>query len=194
MKITNASAPILAILALAAFGCGGPPPPVAVTVATPAPPPPPVVVTVAAPPPPAMTGAELNVPGSIEFEVDQDQLKNNQATAACLQAMVVILQNAKNLQKIRVEGHTDSDGNFQHNMELSERRAGVVIRWLVDHGVDGGRLHGVGCASKDPLWPNTTAENKQKNRRTEFDIELIDGHQPDGFTQACAPNPAQAHH
>jgi OOP family OmpA-OmpF porin len=191
MNMTKATAPILAILALAAAGCGAPPPPVAVVAPPPAPTP--VVVTVAPAAPPAMTGAELNVPGSIEFEVDQDTLKNNQATASCLQAMVVILQNAKNLQKIRVEGHTDSDGNFQHNLELSERRAGTVIRWLVDHGVDGGRLHGVGCASKDPIYPNTTADNKQKNRRTEFDIEVIDGHPPDGFTQACAPNPMQKH-
>ena len=95
--------------------------------------------------------------------------------------------------RVRVEGHTDSDGNPQGNLALSEKRAGSVISWLTGKGIDAKRLHGVGCGARDPLVPNTSAENKQKNRRTEFDVEDVDGHKPDGYTDACVPNPALHH-
>jgi hypothetical protein len=46
-------------------------------------------------------------------------------------------------------------------------------------------------AARDPLVPNDSAEHKQKNRRTEFDIEELGGKRPDGYTAACAPNSAR---
>lgn len=68
-----------------------------------------------------------------------------------------------------------------------------MVKWLLDKGVEGKRLYAVGCGSRDPLVPNTSAENKQKNRRTELDVEQFDGKQPEGFTAACAPNPGRKH-
>ena len=108
--------------------------------------------------------------------------------------MVGSQQNAKNITLLRVEGHTDSDGDPAANQVLSEHRAQAVVDYLVSHGVDRGRLRPVGCASRDPLFPNDTAEHKALNRRTEFDIEMINGARPEGYTEPCAPNPEQKHY
>ncbi len=67
---------------------------------------------------------------------------------------------------LRVEGHTDADGDA--NQKLSERRARVVARRLVGMGVDCKRLLPVGFGGTKPVAPNDTAENKSKNRRLAF--------------------------
>ena len=92
------------------------------------------------------------------------------------------------ITKLRVEGHTDSDGDDASNQALSERRAQAVVDWLVSHGVERHRLLAVGCGERDPLVPNTTAENKRSNRRTEFDIEEVSGRRFSLATDHCAPN------
>ena len=63
-----------------------------------------------------------------------------------------------------------------------------MVKWLVDHGVAAGRFAAAGCAARDPLVPNDTAEHKQKNRRTEFDVEQIGGKRPNSYTNPCEPN------
>lgn len=159
-----------------------PPPPGA-----PAPPPP------AAPPPPPMKGAQLDIPGEIEFDVGVATIKDTPSSRAVLEAVLKVLTDTPSITRVRVEGHTDTDGSAKLNLGLSEKRAASVIAWLVGKGIDPKRLHNVGCGSKDPLVPNTSAENKHKNRRTEFDVEQVDGKKPDGYTEACAPNPALHH-
>lgn len=69
---------------------------------------------------------------------------------------------------LRVEGHTDADGDSAVNQKLSERRALAVARQLVAKGVDCKRLLPVGFGGGKPLAPNDTAENKAKNRRLVF--------------------------
>ncbi len=105
-----------------------------------------------------------------------------------LNQVATIMKNFPQINRIRVEGHTDSDGNSADNLTLSENRAKAVITWLVAHGVDQSRFSFEGCAARDPLVPNDTAEHKQRNRRTEFDIELLDGKAPPGYTTPCAHN------
>jgi outer membrane protein OmpA-like peptidoglycan-associated protein len=137
-----------------------------------------------------MVGAQLDIPGEIEFDVGAATIKDTPNSHRVLDAAFDALSHSPQITRIRVEGHTDSDGAKDLNLSLSEKRAGSVIAWLTGKGIDAKRLHGVGCGARDPLVPNTSVENKQKNRRTEFDVEEIDGKKPDGFTEACAPNPA----
>jgi len=147
------------------------------------------------PPPPALveattTGAQIDVPGTIEFDRDKASMHHTlPGTQDTLDNVRKILVANPQITKLRIEGHTDSDGLETANQSLSERRAQLVLKWLVSKGIDEKRLVAVGCAAKDPLVPNTSEPNKQKNRRTEFDIEEIDGKQPADFTDACAPNP-----
>ncbi|HEV7554972.1 MAG TPA: OmpA family protein [Kofleriaceae bacterium] len=146
-------------------------------------------------PPPALveattTGAEIDVPGSIEFEPDKAQLHHSTVeTRGTLEAVLKILQDNPSITRVRIEGHTDGDGSEAHNQYLSDHRAIAVVEWLVTKGVARNRLVAVGCAASDPIVPNTSAANKQRNRRTEFDIEELDGKRPSGYTQSCAPNP-----
>jgi OmpA-OmpF porin, OOP family len=152
------------------------------------------------PPPPAGPPAPIQVQGlqlegaqlagipDIEFDTGQATIKATAANAATLGLLVVGSKQNPNITLLRVEGHTDSDGDAASNQALSERRAQAVADWLVSHGVDRGRLHPVGCASRDPIFPNDSPEHKARNRRTEFDIETIGGNRPDGYTEACAPN------
>jgi outer membrane protein OmpA-like peptidoglycan-associated protein len=72
--------------------------------------------------------------------------------------------------KITVTGHTDNVGDFYLNVELSKDRARAVADYLVQKGVAEGRIEYKGLGGLYPLAPNTTEENKMKNRRVEFAV------------------------
>jgi OOP family OmpA-OmpF porin len=180
----SALAVVLGSVAVAA--CGSKPPPPA-----PPPPPPPAAPPPPAPAPPAMTGAQLDIQGDIEFDIGKATIRDTPASQSVLNQVLKILQTTPQMTKLRIEGHTDSDGKPDQNQQISLDRANAVVKWLVDKGVPAGRLSAVGCAAKDPLVPNDTPEHKQRNRRTEFDVEEMDGKPPAGFTAACKPNPSR---
>jgi chemotaxis protein MotB len=70
---------------------------------------------------------------------------------------------------ILVEGHTDSqpisNGRFESNWELSSARAGVVVRYLVEHGIEPYRLASMGRADNVPAAIGNTPEAYAANRR-----------------------------
>ncbi len=72
--------------------------------------------------------------------------------------------------KLEVRGHTDIAGTEEYNQRLSELRAASVIAALIERGVAPARLRSRGFGASDPLAPNDTEENRQRNRRTEFVI------------------------
>ncbi len=73
--------------------------------------------------------------------------------------------------KIKIVGHTDSDGDDAANLELSKKRAESVKKSLVnDFGVDAGMLETDGKGESEPVSPNDTPQNKANNRRVEFVI------------------------
>jgi outer membrane protein OmpA-like peptidoglycan-associated protein len=71
---------------------------------------------------------------------------------------------------LRVVGHADARGRAKRNLALSEQRARAVVTYLIDKGIDGGRLKAVGYGETRPVAPNDTAENRAKNRRIEVEI------------------------
>jgi outer membrane protein OmpA-like peptidoglycan-associated protein len=71
---------------------------------------------------------------------------------------------------IEVSGHTDNIGNDDFNQKLSENRAKAVYDYLIAHKVDPDRLVYKGYGKTQPIAPNTTEEDRAKNRRTEFKI------------------------
>lgn len=71
--------------------------------------------------------------------------------------------------KLMIEGHTDSEGEFDFNMQLSADRAAAVKGYLVDNfGVDSERLRTIGLGQTQPVDTNDTAEGRQQNRRVEL--------------------------
>lgn len=71
---------------------------------------------------------------------------------------------------LEVRGHTDDIGGIEFNQRLSEARARAVVQALVERGIDSVRLRARGMGMMYPLVPNTSEENRAKNRRTEFRI------------------------
>lgn len=71
--------------------------------------------------------------------------------------------------KVKVVGHTSSDGDDKANMELSQKRAAAVKDLLVkEFGVDEARLETEGKGETQPIADNKTKEGKTANRRVEF--------------------------
>ncbi len=75
------------------------------------------------------------------------------------------------MPRIEISAHADSDASNAYNLALSERRAKSVVDYLVNQGVGAGRLTAVGYGEERPAVPNTSRENKAKNRRVEFNVQ-----------------------
>ncbi len=85
------------------------------------------------------------------------------------------------VRTLRIEGHTDNDGDDDFNMTLSQERAEAVKAYLVGQGIDPARLKAVGFGEGRPVVPNNTAAGRARNRRVEFHVTGNDG--------AAAPKP-----
>ena len=80
---------------------------------------------------------------------------------------VAVLENNPGLN-IEIQGYTDSTGAENYNLMLSQKRADSVMDFLVNRGIDPGRLSAKGYGSANPVASNDTAEGRAKNRRVEF--------------------------
>jgi outer membrane protein OmpA-like peptidoglycan-associated protein len=70
--------------------------------------------------------------------------------------------------KIEIRGHTDNTGSPAANMALSSDRAFTIMDYLLSKGIPKSRLSFKGYGDTKPIAPNTTEEEKARNRRTEF--------------------------
>ena len=91
------------------------------------------------------------------------------ASKAVLGDVFQVLMDAPDL-RIRVEGHTDSQGDEEQNVSLSQARAEAVVRHLVELRVDKGRLEAIGFGPSRPVDTNRTESGRSNNRRVELHI------------------------
>ena len=76
---------------------------------------------------------------------------------------------------VYVVGHTDNQGSFDYNMDLSERRATSVVNALQhDHGVEQARMKAVGAGPIAPVSSNDTEEGRRQNRRIDIGFRMPD--------------------
>ena len=73
-------------------------------------------------------------------------------------------------QGVLIEGHTDSTGNAEYNLDLSQRRANSVLEFLHSEGLKPRRLEAVGLGMQRPVADNHSAEGRKRNRRVEIVI------------------------
>ncbi|MEM7245933.1 MAG: OmpA family protein [Acidobacteriota bacterium] len=69
--------------------------------------------------------------------------------------------------RFEIQGHTDSSGAYEHNQQLSDRRARSVMEYLVGRGVPGHSLVSVGYSENVPVASNDTVEGRALNRRVD---------------------------
>ena len=86
-----------------------------------------------------------------------------------LDAVAGILMRFPTME-VRIEGNTDSQGSDESNLTLSQSRADSVRAYLIQAGVEPGRLTAEGFGESRPLEDNGSAEGRAANRRVEFHI------------------------
>lgn len=103
--------------------------------------------------------------GGIKFKIGSSNLAEESKTV-----IMKVFQTLKDYPEIQVEisGHTDNTGSRTNNLKLSKARAQSVKQFLVDEGIDAGRLSAIGLGPDHPIATNTTEVGRAKNRRIEF--------------------------
>lgn len=102
---------------------------------------------------------------NILFEVDKATLLPR--SYAEINRIAELLQENPDT-RFRIEGHTDSDGEDDYNLELSQKRAEAVKIAMIELGVEEARLETKGLGESQPMMPNSSPEAKAQNRRVEF--------------------------
>ena len=102
----------------------------------------------------------------IYFSTDSAEIRPESALA--LEEISKLLKQRAELN-VLVVGHTDNRGDFDHNMELSRRRAESVVKSLtVNHGIATARLTAAGVGYLAPVATNDNDSGRAKNRRVEL--------------------------
>jgi outer membrane protein OmpA-like peptidoglycan-associated protein len=102
----------------------------------------------------------------IYFDVDSDRIRPE--STPTLEEIGEMLEEHSDL-RIAIEGHTDSTGNDDHNLDLSIRRSVAVRQYLIDaYEIDASRLEADGFGETQPVGDNDSPEGRQQNRRVEL--------------------------
>jgi outer membrane protein OmpA-like peptidoglycan-associated protein len=113
-----------------------------------------------------VTEKEIRITQQIQFEFNKSVIRPGISFKILDEVVQVLGDNPK--ITLEVQGHTDNVGTDAYNMKLSQARADAVRAYLVGHGVSASRLTSRGYGFHQPLVPNTTAANRELNRRVQF--------------------------
>lgn len=113
-----------------------------------------------------LEGNELKLPSPVTFKAGTDQLEAESTPA--LEHVVAYLKAKRAISLLRIEVHSDNDGDPATLQALTEKRSLAVARWLVDHGTDCKRVLPTGFGASKPVAENSTPEGRAKNRRVSF--------------------------
>jgi outer membrane protein OmpA-like peptidoglycan-associated protein len=104
---------------------------------------------------------------NVFFDTGKSSLRSE--SDAELERLVKLMKDVPGL-KIELSGHTDNTGSAQGNIKLSQARAEAVVTFLAGKGIAKNRMTAKGYGSSKPVDTNNTADGRQNNRRTEFEI------------------------
>lgn len=109
----------------------------------------------------------LNMPGNVTFDFDSASLRADFFDV--LDSVALVLEEFDQTVLV-IDGHTDSTGSRSYNLELSERRAETVGRYLINQGVAQVRIDTYGYGPDHPVASNDTEEGRAANRRVELTL------------------------
>jgi outer membrane protein OmpA-like peptidoglycan-associated protein len=115
-------------------------------------------------------GMVITLSGSVLFASNRAVLLPEARTRLDQVAEVLLTSRER---KLTVEGHTDSQGSVNFNLDLSQRRADAVRSYLVERGYQGDLIQAHGLGKGNPIADNGSAEGRANNRRVEIIIEPI---------------------
>lgn len=104
----------------------------------------------------------------IQFETNKDLI--NKISKPILNNAVAFMK-ANPAYNLEIDGYTDTTGKAFYNLELSQKRANAVAKYLVNHGIVATRLSESGFGQTLPIADNNTVEGRAKNRRVEFQVK-----------------------
>lgn len=106
----------------------------------------------------------------VTFDTNSATLRPD--SLATLQQALAVINKRPNSHWV-ISGYTDNKGSDDVNQRLSDQRAGAVMDWLIEHGIDESRLTAKGYGSAHPVADNSTEEGRAQNRRVE--LTLVQG-------------------
>lgn len=115
----------------------------------------------------AVAGLRATLAEKVFFEYDQSTLTDEARTT--LDRKLAVLKANAGL-RLRISGHADERGSDEYNIALGQRRAVAVKRYMMDQGIDGGRLDVVSFGEEQPAVQGGTEQAFALNRRAEFEI------------------------
>ncbi len=115
---------------------------------------------------PIKVGAKLAL-SNVMFEQSKSELLT-QALPDLDQIATMMLKYPQ--MEILLEGHTDNQGDFKLNIQLSEDRVCEVQKYLASKNIDPTRVQTKGWGASKPRANNQTEESRKRNRRVEFTI------------------------
>ena len=117
----------------------------------------------------------INLDGSLLIRLSSLQFASGQSRISDkyndLLRRVKDALNVYNDRKIRIEGHTDNQGDVKINQKISLKRAEAVRDFLIKAGVDAGRLKALGYGEVRPIASNEFEKGRAMNRRIDIVIE-----------------------
>lgn len=131
-----------------------------------------VVQYVIDPDAPRPNSAPLYVRDSVLFPPNSTAIDD---TARGVLDLGVALMTQNPAVTIDINGYTDSDGNEDANLALSQVRVDQIFAYMVSKGIDPAKLTKTAHGEADPVADNATAEGRAKNRRVEFTVNNLLG-------------------
>jgi outer membrane protein OmpA-like peptidoglycan-associated protein len=110
-------------------------------------------------------GIVVEFSSNVLFGFDQSNLSYDAKTN--LNKLIKVLDGYPDTD-IEIQGHTDSKGSQEYNLNLSQQRASAVSGYLVSQDISGRRLTVVGFGENSPKYQNDTENGRAQNRRVEF--------------------------
>lgn len=115
-----------------------------------------------------VTREAIEILDRVYFETDEAVILSR--SFKLLNDVAAVLQANAYIKRVEIQGHTDDQGSDEYNIELSNRRAEAVRKYLISQGVDGGRLVAKGYGERVPVESGTSDKARAANRRVEFKI------------------------